>query len=134
MSLDNLFSSLKARGNWGHGGRPGKRGGSLPKSGSAGGLIPKPGGIEGAITNIKKAVGGKLSEAMASSTASGRIALPGNQRAKVEDHLNSQGYNKTLDRENRSFWVSSKEPHGINVETAGDSTEVQAYYLKDWRG
>lgn len=36
MTLDNLFSKLKAQGFYGHAGRPGKRGGSLPKGGSSG--------------------------------------------------------------------------------------------------
>lgn len=36
MSLDSLFSTLKmGQGNFGHAGRPGKRGGSLPKGGSS---------------------------------------------------------------------------------------------------
>lgn len=33
MTLDKLFSTLKTQGFHGHQGRPGKRGGSLPKSG-----------------------------------------------------------------------------------------------------
>jgi len=36
MSLDEFFTTLKARGNWGHEGRPGKHGGSLPKAGIPG--------------------------------------------------------------------------------------------------
>lgn len=36
MSLDSLFSTLKmGQGNFGHAGRPGKRGGSLPKGGNS---------------------------------------------------------------------------------------------------
>lgn len=35
MSLDKLFSELKSQGFHGHAGRPGKRGGSLPKGGGS---------------------------------------------------------------------------------------------------
>lgn len=42
MSIGDLFSKLKARGNFGHAGRPGKRGGSLPKGG--GGSFDSPAG------------------------------------------------------------------------------------------
>lgn len=38
MSLNKLFVELKAQGNWGHAGRPGKRGGSLPKGGGGSGM------------------------------------------------------------------------------------------------
>lgn len=41
MSLDDLMVELKARGNFGHKGRPGKRGGSLSKSGNGSSPIPK---------------------------------------------------------------------------------------------
>lgn len=36
MSYDNLLESLKARGNFGHAGRPGKIGGSVPGQGGGG--------------------------------------------------------------------------------------------------
>lgn len=36
MSLDKLFSGLKAQGFYGHVGRPGKRGGSSPKGAGSG--------------------------------------------------------------------------------------------------
>lgn len=37
--LNKVFDKLKARGNFGHAGRPGKRGGSAPRSGGGGGII-----------------------------------------------------------------------------------------------
>lgn len=44
MSFDNLLEQLKARGNFGHAGRPGKIGGSAPVGGAGGSTTRREGG------------------------------------------------------------------------------------------
>lgn len=69
MSLDDLMLKMKARGNWGHKGRPGKRGGSI--SGVAGNAAPsfaQGGSPELKLTNHSKAsdVADKISKSLGS--------------------------------------------------------------------
>lgn len=81
MSLDELFSKLKARGNFGHAGRPGKRGGSLPKGGNL--SITDLGDVEGEVPIIRGRFGQLGQEPSYSTLSTVRINKKGKKVLKV---------------------------------------------------
>lgn len=79
MSLDKLFSELKSQGFHGHAGRPGKRGGSLPKGG--GGISEK---VLTALQTTRNVINKKVIDKELSDT----------DVKGLEKDLKSSGFNK----------------------------------------